>query len=307
MKNNNLIELVKKARGDRSLREYAKDAEVNVSILSRIESGEYKPGKKVLEKLTSPNAKPQGGVTYQDLAEAANDSEQYKKGIAAGMAVAGIVTGPIPGVSAALLTLAGATVASIKPRQPASGKEKNQEKKQTEDLQRIATERYATLNREIQRFTATATGVLYGKLAEKGVRFRPGNKDETDIVLYEGDAFLFLEDEVIDTWLIGYIALSESDRGMDKLVKKSTKGMIERWLFTVPDPKRKFSIVVNDDALFDYLLEFKEKNSFRGNLSIIQVDVKNVRVVREEYIAFYDIEKTVEVLKITENGGISNE
>jgi Predicted transcription factor, homolog of eukaryotic MBF1 len=303
VENKNIIELVKKARGDRSLREYAKDAEVNVSILSRIESGEYKPGKKVLEKLTSPNAKPQGGVTYQDLVEAANDNDQYKKGIAAGMTAAGLLTGPIPGVSAALLALAGATVASIKTQQVTSDKGKKQEEKSTDDLQKIATERYATLNREIHRFTATATGLLYGKLAEMGVHFRPGNKDETDIVLYEGDSLLFIEDEVVDTWLLGYIALSEADRGMDMLIKKSTKGMIERWIFTVPDQKRKFSIVVNDGVLFNYLVELKGKNSFRGNLSVIQVDVKNVQVIREEYIAFYDITKPEELLKLTGIGG----
>lgn len=299
MKNKNLIELVKKARGDRSLREFAKDAEVNVSILSRIESGEYNPGRKVLEKLTSPNAKPQGGVTYQDLAEAANDNDQYKKGIAAGMTAAGLVAGSLPGVSAALLALAGATATSIKTQQVISDKEKKQEEKLTDDLKKIATERYVALNREIHRFTATATGLLYGKLAEMGVHFRPGNKDETDIVLCEGDSFLFIEDEVVDTWLLSYIALSEADRGMDMLIKKSTKRMIERWLFTVPDQKRKFSIVVNDEILFKYLVELRGKNLFRGNLSVIQVDVKSVQVICEEYIAFYDTTKPEELLKLT--------
>lgn len=297
MKNKDLIELVKKARGNRSLREYAKDADVNVSILSRIENGEYKPGRKVLEKLTLPKAKPQGGVTYQDLAEAVNDNEQYMKGIATGMTVAGFGEVPIPGASAALLTLAGAAVASIKPRQGISDG----------DMQQIETKRYTELNREIQRFTATATGLLYGKLTEMGVRFRPGNKDEIDIVLYEGDSFLFIEEEVIDTWLLGYIAFSEEDRGMDKLVKKSAKGMIERWLFTTPDPRRKFSVVVNDEALYNYLMKFKGKNSFKGNLSVIYIDVLSVQVIREEYIAFYDTTEPEKLLKLTGIGGRKNE
>lgn len=64
---------------------------------------------------------------------------------------------------------------------------------------------------------------------------------------------------------------------------------------------------MNDGVLFNYLVELKGKNSFRGNLSVIQVDVKNVQVIREEYIAFYDTTKPEELLKLTGIGGIKDE
>ena len=35
---------------------------------------------------------------------------------------------------------------------------------------------------------------------------------------------------------------------------------------------------------------YKDKNSFKGNVSVIFVDEKQVRVVKEEYIAYYDTE-----------------
>jgi len=79
MEKQNLQELVKKARGDRTKRKYAEDSGVNVAIISRIESGDYRPGRKVLEKLTSVQANPQGGVTFNDLLEAASDNKQYQK------------------------------------------------------------------------------------------------------------------------------------------------------------------------------------------------------------------------------------
>lgn len=294
------------ARGDRSLREYAKDTDINVSILSRIERGEYKPGKKVLKKLTSPDAKPQGGVTYQDLVEAANDNELYRKGIAAGMAVAGLVPGALPGITAALLTLASSST-TIKAQILLQEKERSKTKGSKQGVGKSDISRYGVLNQEIQRFAATATGIIYGKLASKGVRFRIGMQEETDITLYDGDSLLLVENQCIDSWMLSFIAMSEEDRGMDKIVKNSAKSMFERLLFIAPDAKRKYSIVVNDKVLFDYLLEYKDKNSYRGNLSIIEIDVKNVEVVREEYISFYDLDKVDEKLKITENGGNEDE
>ena len=56
-----LARLVNIAKGsDRSIREYARVSQVNVSTISRTINGEYTPGIKVLQKLTSPEAEPRG-------------------------------------------------------------------------------------------------------------------------------------------------------------------------------------------------------------------------------------------------------
>ena len=63
--------MIKLARGDRSLRQYAKDAGVSYTTVYVIENGEYTPTPKMIQKLTSKQANPQNGITYEDVMNAA--------------------------------------------------------------------------------------------------------------------------------------------------------------------------------------------------------------------------------------------
>ena len=87
-------ELVKLAKGeDRSLREYSRDSGVDAAILSRIINGTYIPKKPgIYEALTSPQASPRGGVTCEQMVSAAGASEEYQRGMAAGMSVGMLAT-----------------------------------------------------------------------------------------------------------------------------------------------------------------------------------------------------------------------
>lgn len=297
MEKNNLIDLVKKARGNRTLREYAKDADVNVSIISRIENGEYKPGRKVMQKLTSYNAKPQGGVTYQELLVAANKDEQYKKGVTAGMAAVGLMPmtlAGVPGITAALAALVtGSTMAKAEMLL----KESNIKESTSETEAGV---RYSQLNKDIQRFAATAIGIIYGKMAELGIRFRPMIKDEVDTVLYDTDVILAIESNDISSWLMKFVTFSQEDVELDRIVMQSVTNMFEKLILERPDSSKKISIVVSNNELFNYLLEYKNKNSYRGNLSILQVDINMVKIIREEYISYYDLEKQDDKLLLCE-------
>ena len=67
-----IAELVKKAKGeDRTLSKYAEDAEISLPALNKIIGGKYTPSPTTMKKLTSEKAAPRGGVTYNDLMEAA--------------------------------------------------------------------------------------------------------------------------------------------------------------------------------------------------------------------------------------------
>ena len=88
MKKETLSEQVRAARGNRSVREYARESGVDASIISRIENGSYTPGVKIIKRLTSPEAKPQGKITYEGLIEAADGDAKYKKGVKSGLAAA---------------------------------------------------------------------------------------------------------------------------------------------------------------------------------------------------------------------------
>jgi hypothetical protein len=61
---NKLGRLVLLAKGDRTMRAYAKESGCDVAIISKIVSGKYVPKSfRVLEKLTSDSAKPRNGIT----------------------------------------------------------------------------------------------------------------------------------------------------------------------------------------------------------------------------------------------------
>ena len=91
-----LARLVNTAKGpDRSIREYARASQVNVSTISRTINGEYTPGIKVLQKLTSPEAEPRGGVTFQDLVDAANLDKTTTIGYTLGLLASGMLMGPM--------------------------------------------------------------------------------------------------------------------------------------------------------------------------------------------------------------------
>ena len=86
MRRESVSELVRKAKGDdRSIREYAKDSEVDAAVISKIIKGTYTPKKAdVYKKLTKSIAKPRGGVTYQQLVEASNSEKSFQDGLTAG-------------------------------------------------------------------------------------------------------------------------------------------------------------------------------------------------------------------------------
>ena len=71
MQNTTLIEVLKRAKGDRSDREYARESGVSQTLISRVLKGDYIPGASTIQKLTSKQARPQGGVTYEEMMDAA--------------------------------------------------------------------------------------------------------------------------------------------------------------------------------------------------------------------------------------------
>ena len=63
--------------------------------------------------------------------------------------------------------------------------------------------------------------------------------------------------------------------------------IIEELTFVKPSKERKVTIVTNFPKAFDYMLSYKGKLSYNGELSIILVDVKRAALHREEYISHY--------------------
>lgn len=54
-------------KGDRSIRQMAKDINVSASYITGILKGQYYSTLKILKRITSPKSKPQGNVSILDL------------------------------------------------------------------------------------------------------------------------------------------------------------------------------------------------------------------------------------------------
>lgn len=277
MENKTVSELITIARGDRTKKQYAEDSGVNIAIISRIENANYTPGKKVLEKLTSAAAKPQGGVTYQDLIEATNKDKQFKKGLVTGMAALPIMGIPVIGPAA----VAGVGIKAVTSASKANKKSKKDEKKFFNEMKDFAT--------GMERYRATATGIIIAKLAENGTWCRPGKQEDTDFPLNYTDQVLLIENNEINNWILSCFTINEENKSRKDFIKNFSARFVDKLVHTKPDPRKKASFVVDDESLYNHLLELKDNISYRGNLSIIQFDAKNVKIVKEEFLSYYDL------------------
>ena len=61
------VDAVFEIKGDRSIRQMARDTGVSASYITGILKGQYYPTLKILKRITSPKGKPQGNVTILDL------------------------------------------------------------------------------------------------------------------------------------------------------------------------------------------------------------------------------------------------
>ena len=73
-------------------------------------------------------------------------------------------------------------------------------------------------------------------------------------------------------------------------MKKTAPNLFTQFFLFPANVKRKISLVVNNEELYGIFMGYKDRNSFKGNVSVILVDEKQVRVVKEEHIAYYDTE-----------------
>lgn len=279
-----LAGLVNTAKGtDRSIREYARASQVNVSTISRTIKGEYTPGIKVLQKLASPEVEPRGGVTFQDLVNTANLDKTTTLGYILGLLASGMLTGPMGALAAGAMGLEAL-------HNSRNVKEEKETKNTAGNKNTILAECFGNFQRKLNQFSAISTGVIYAQMAQKGIRFRPGTGGETECELNENDIVAFIEDADISEWIFSFWCLSDEDIELNGFLKKTALNLFTQFFLFPANAKRKISLVVNNEELYGIFMAYKDRNSFKGNVSVILVDEKQVRVVKEEYIAYYDME-----------------
>lgn len=242
--------MINLARGDRSLRQYANDAGVSYSTIYLIENGDYTPSPKMIQKLTSKQANPQNGITYTCVMNAAG----YKT-------------------------------------------EQDEDKISEKALELAEMIRIETFNgtsdpkeRLVGYFNAArrvyydrAKGLIFYALAKSGMAFSNEISDEGANEFGDNDLLLSIDKKRIKKWIIQFISVSEGNQ-----YGRMNVFMLFGRFLKYPDTKDiKFSIVINDPLSFAYFKKYEHAIAFRGDLSVILVDINAENILDELYLSNY--------------------
>lgn len=159
-----------------------------------------------------------------------------------------------------------------------------------------AREAFQQLVRERRQFAATARGLIYTALAERGITFTPSQNDK-DSATAGPEEIISLHHDYFDEWWLVYEP-SEKNQGQDDASTQDIHAsmLLARFYDYSPNPRRKVSVVVDNDELFSALLRKRDNNSYRGNLSAILIDRDEVSIACESYLATYEYGADVSAL-----------
>ena len=279
-------ELVKLAKGeDRSLREYARDSGVDAAIISKIINGTYIPKKPgIYESLTNAKASPRGGVTCAQMIAAAGASEEFQNGMSAGMSV-GMLTSLAAVPSSVILRVLQSRGIDADAREKAKGSASSMKPEEVRQIQRIQS--------EMQRFKATANGMILGALGKKGLSFQLVHTDGAEIDGIHFDTDVKLMNHEVSEYLIRYAFIFEENPS-SLLAINEVKSMIEELVFLKPLRTRIVSVVTNHPDAYDNLCAYKDRLSYNGELSVILFNLENAMFLKEEYLSHHIGENPVD-------------
>lgn len=279
MTENMLGDLILLAKGDdRSIREYARDSEVDAAIISKMINGNYIPKKpSVYLKLASDKAAPRNGITYEQLLEASNAGT-----IPRNTAIAAGSLGPIvKHLRTAFYISAAGTAVLLRTLFPGSIFQLfNDNQNESENTERMLA--------DLNRYAKTAQAIITSQLAIKGIPFKIDNNNEHR--LYENiyDTYLQLNHDTVTDYLLRYAYIPEDMKEVQFIIEETPKRLAEELFFTEPVIGRKISIAINNEDSYNFLLQFKDRTSYKGDLSIILLDMQIPAIIKETYLAHYE-------------------
>lgn len=258
--NQKFIELLKKAQGSRSLRAYALAAGVSPSSLTRIIKGEYLPKQQTIRMLTSEKAAPQNGITYLDLMVAAGYQDKFAVDIAMDFLVDGF-------------TKDGEHLSAFI---ESKGSESESAIKRYKDYLT-----YDDFNERENRIKGILASALITKpYAVGGLTTREENRVTMN---YFGSMVAYPHEGRIKSWIFDIKhSPSKLDMAYHYFLRMAGTVMIQK-----PKQEDKFSWVVSDRGFYDYICRYVDCIAYRGELSVILVDITEYKVVEEKYLSHY--------------------
>ena len=273
-----LAELVKKLKGDRSIRGMAADSGVAASYITGIINCKYLPSAEILRKLAADTAAPQNGVTLEDLMVTAGYQTNY---IFAETGQNSDFERRINAYANALLTQSSndQSVESI-----------IEQLHQADAQYRQAHDIEYNMRREHRTaFERMAKGLILSELLNKQITFSE-NQRIPGIRGYRAGLTITLSDKDIDEWWFDFNFYESSDVERDRRHNFArARQDISKLVFVEPNPGRKISLVVNDEDAFNQITEYAGNLSYRGELSVILIDAEKYMVTKEKYLAHFEL------------------
>ncbi|MCR4611816.1 MAG: helix-turn-helix transcriptional regulator [Lachnospiraceae bacterium] len=252
---------IQKAKGeDRSIRKYAEAVGISPAAISKYIKGEYIPSPSTMKKLTSKDADPRNGVSYEDLMEAAGyDSDK------------------------------GAEAITINYEDLDDGIRIDSDKSNSKRKDKEADEEYI-------QFEKDATTQLIYSLADKGFIFQKQASEDGGRRI---DLKMKMIDQPISEWNFTLKYIYNRREYVTKVSRTFILQEFARALRYDLAEDAKLSFVIQDKYLYKWLKENCEhKLAYRGEMSVILYDMDNDRIVDECYMSNYYKEDQSREIKI---------
>ncbi len=252
-----LAACVKALKGNRSMRQMSLDSGVATSYISGIIKGEKIPGLEVMKKLTHPSANPQNGIRIEDLLDAV-----------------GLIDENIPKSE------------SIPLRK--SDKEVGELEEFFETLKGWAEE-------DARPYEQIRIAIC-GKLLGKGVLLQQKEWSAPEII-YEPSMFqqpqkAFMlqihNEEAVKEWRFYLFPTLNSQYDLSFLKDFFTQKILPNLLFLEPDRLRCVTLLVTNELQYEKLSRYQNKISYKGNISVVQMNFETQQFEREIFLSLYD-------------------
>ena len=253
-KKERLVELLKLAKGEnRTFATYAREAGISQAAITRIVNGDYVPSPKTIMKLTSEAAKPQGGVTYEEMMKAIGYSLQEYP----------------------VLVVKNEDVS---------------EKTNDADNDIIISgdaKRRDDIRQRRQDFEKKGISLIYTTLIEKEILFKKNNEQnvsykDSPYSFWHPDLALELIEQPISEWLFEFRYLP-----FDRISRMDAYLALGRTMLINLKDTSKLTYVTNNVNLFQFLKRFDHSVSYRGEISVALIDIENMVITEECYLANY--------------------
>lgn len=263
-KNRATAEMTQKLVGDRTLAEVSKVSKVPISTISKLMSGIQKPKPETIKKLTASGANPQGKISYDKFMHEAGYQTSTMEQMANYLGLHDYI---VDNDNLSLLI------------------DKNNNFKDTNVFFNYFARMMSYDSLELKRSTVLihkkkCEGIIMNAFLEKGISI----KRLLDIKQFNGADFGYeveYNGVIFEWWfIIEKIYSNERNRLL-------TGRVFYNLLMNKVDKNRKISIISYDDETFADLVCYEGVLPFKGELSIILVNLDDLLLNKECYISHY--------------------